>query len=222
MRSHIRRFILLTLSHAESGDRVHYTPRFVSGKCRSLFNCESVVVAKEQHKSSGYHYHVGILNDTPSCHTGIRVLREAFPEFEGCQLNVSFHKSWNTICAYVLKQDDDPFCWGTTKQKIKERLSSVKKRKKNKNIMTLLGECESWDDVVKHRVLGPRVLRSYSSVKQAYYDLKGSSKLPPLESRLKEYISLKQKDCATPIEAYTRDELKSKEGEVFWLSKYLS
>lgn len=88
MSSHIRKFILLTLSHAESGGRSHYTPHFVTSKCRSLFNCESVIVAKELHQNKGYHYHVGVLNDTASYNTAAKLLRGSFPEFEGRQLNV--------------------------------------------------------------------------------------------------------------------------------------
>ena len=55
MNTKIRKYILLTLSHAENGERSHYTPHFVVSKCRSLFNCESLIVAKELHKTKGYH-----------------------------------------------------------------------------------------------------------------------------------------------------------------------
>ena len=119
---YIRKYILLTLSHAERGDRSHYTAHFVSGKCRSVFSCQSVIVAKEQHKEGGYHYHVGILNDNASRKTATKRLREAFKEFSGNQLNVKFHKSWTTICEYVFKEDEDPYCWGTTKEGCRERL----------------------------------------------------------------------------------------------------
>lgn len=39
-------------------------------KCRSLFNCESVIVPKE--------LHVGILNDTVSRHTAAKTLKSIF------------------------------------------------------------------------------------------------------------------------------------------------
>ena len=103
MNSHIRKNILLTLSHAESGERSHYTPHFVVSTCRSLFNCEGVIVAKKLHKSKGYHYHVGILNDTASRYTAGKTLRKSFPEFDGRQLNISFHNIVNTICEYIFK-----------------------------------------------------------------------------------------------------------------------
>ena len=185
MSSHIRRFILLTLSHAESGDRSHYTSHFVVSKCRSLFNCESLIVAKELHKEKGYHYHVGILNDTASRHTAATLLRSSFPEFEGRQLNVSFHKSWNSICEYVFKEDQDPYCWGTTKEQCRERLHRKKAGKKSYDLISRLRNCERWDDVLTDSILGPRVLKSYSSIKQTFYDLKVNEKVPSSESRLR-------------------------------------
>jgi len=187
MSSHIRKFILLTLSHAESGGRSHYTPHFVTSKCRSLFNCESVIVSKELHQNKGYHYHVGVLNDTASYNTAAKLLRGSFPEFEGRQLNVSFHKSWNTICEYVFKQDQDTYCWGTTKEQCRERLHRKKAGKKSVDLINRLRKCETWNDVLADSILGPRVLKSYSSIKQAFYDLKVYEKVPSLESRLKEY-----------------------------------
>ena len=114
---------------AESGDRVDYTPHFVVSS-RSLFNCESVIVAKQLHKNSGYYYSIGILNHTASYHTATKLLRKSFPEFDGRQLNVSFHKSWNTICEYIFKQDESPFCWGTTKEQCRERINRKKTGKK--------------------------------------------------------------------------------------------
>jgi PP-loop superfamily ATP-utilizing enzyme len=41
---------------------------------------------------------------------------------------------------------------------------------------------------------GVRVLKSYSPIKQAFYDYKVNVKVPSLESRFKEYVSLKEKD----------------------------
>lgn len=190
MSGHIRKYILLTLSHAEVGDRAHYTPHFVVSKCRSLFNCESIIVAKELHKSKGYHYHVGILNDTASRYTATNQLRSAFPEFEGSQLNVSFHKSWNTICEYVFKQDSDPHCWGTTKEQCRARIHRREKGKKSADLISRLRECSTWSDVLNDKFLGPKVLRSYTSVKQVFLDLKDHVNSLSVEERLREYISL--------------------------------
>jgi len=144
----------------------------VVSKCRSLFNCESVIVAKELHKEKGYHYHVGILNDTASRHTAAKFLRESFPEFDGRQLNVSFHKSWNTICEYVFKQDQDPYCWGTTKEQCRERLHGKKTGKKGLDFLSRLRNCETWSDVVQDDLLAARLSKSYSSVNQLFFDTK--------------------------------------------------
>ena len=162
-------------------------------KCRSLFNCESIIVAKELDKDKGYHYHVGILNDTASYNTAAKLLRSSFPEFDGSQLNVSFHKGWNSICEYVFKEDQDPYCWGTTKEQCRERLHRKKAGKKSYLLISRLHKCETWNDVLADSILGPRVLRSYSSIKQTFYDLKVNEKMPSLEFRLKEYVSLKEK-----------------------------
>ena len=93
MSSHLRRFLLLTLSHAESDDRVHYTPLFVASKCRTLLECQSIIVAKELHKSEGFHYYVGVLNKVASIHTVAKKFREGFSKFEGRQLHLSFHRN---------------------------------------------------------------------------------------------------------------------------------
>ena len=192
MSSQIRKYILLTLSHAESAQRLHYTPHFVSSKCRSLLNCQSVIVAKELHKKEGYHYHVGILNDTASYNTVSRLFRKAFPEFEGMQLNCTFHKSWNTICAYILKVDKDPFCWGSTKEQCRERVFRKKTGKPTLDFVTRLKDCNSWRDVIEDSFLGPRVGRSYSSVKQLFMDLKSFEEEESLESRIVDYLASKK------------------------------
>ena len=221
MSSHIRKYLLLTLSHGESAERSHYTPHFVSSKCRSILNCQSVIVAKELHKDEGYHYHVGILNDTASCHTVTKLFRKAFPEFEGMQLNISFHKSWNTICAYILKQDKDPFCWGTTKEQCRERFFRKKTGKPTLDFVTRLKNCNSWRDVIEDEFLGPRVGRSYSSVKQLFLDLKGFQEQDSLESRIEQFLQSKN-DSGTPIPPYTDVDLGTRGKVLSWLGDNLS
>lgn len=215
----IRKYILLTLSHAEAGSRSHYTPHFVVSKCRTLFNCESVILAKELHKEKGYHYHIGILNNSASRRTATRVFRESFVEFEGSQLNVSFHKSWTTICAYILKQDKNPFCWGTTKEECFERLKRKKIRNKGLDVIQRLKSCSTWKEVLEDSQLGPKVSRYYSSMKQTYMDLKGVEKLPPLQERLREYLSVVEKE--RELEAYPLKKLKSRRETYLWLVENL-
>ena len=221
MNESVRKFILLTLNHVESGDRTHYTPHFVVSKCRSLFNCESVVVAKELHKEKGYHYHVGIQNDTASRYTAARILRDSFPEFDGRQLNVSYHKSWNTICEYIFKQDKEPYCWGTTKEQCRERFHRKKAGKRSVDFVSRLGACVSWRDVITDSFLGPRVARSYSSVKQLFLDLKGFEELDSLESRLSEYLSVNER-VSGKISGYSSKDLQDRTPAISWLGENLN
>ena len=216
MSTNIRKYILLTLSHAESGERSHYLPHFVSGKVRSLFNCQAVIVAKELHKNGGYHYHVGILNDTASRRIAAKQLRESFPEFEGRQLNVSFHKSWNTICEYIFKQDRDPYVWGTSKEECQERLHRKKTGQKGLDYVTRLRNCKTWNDVIKDDYLARIAMRSYSSVKQVYLDIKGVETQESLLSRLEEYLSL-QESSGERVRAYSAEELKDRLAAMTWL-----
>ena len=217
---YIRQFILLTLSHAESGEMSHYTPHFVLSKCRSLFNCEKVVVVKELHKTRGYHYHVGILNDSATRDTATKLLRKAFPEFEGGLLNVKFHKSWNTICAYLLKEDKNPYCWGTTKEECEERVGRRKNGKKSLDFVSRLSACNSWKEVITDKFLSPRVARSYSSVKQLYLDLKGHREIEPLQIRLKEYLRLNESNLKQ-ILPYSNHDLLDRGPTIQWLGENL-
>lgn len=69
-------------------------------------------MSTEKHKEGGFHYHIGVWNGNASRNTVVAVVRRMFPEFEGRQCNVSSHKGWNTICRYLLKQDECPVVWG--------------------------------------------------------------------------------------------------------------
>ena len=153
MSSHLRRFLLLTLSHAETDDRVHYTPHFVASKCRSLVNCQSVIVPKELHKADGYQYHVGILNNTANSNTAAKKFCKGFPEFEGRQLHLSFHRSWITVCECALKQDFRFFFWKTTKDQINDLLNIRKRKKKVGSFMKRLRKCSALKKVVADNTL---------------------------------------------------------------------
>lgn len=160
MSESLKKYILLTLNHVEMGDHFHYTPCFVVNKCRFLFNCETIIVPKELHKNKGYHYHVGILNDTASRYTSAKILRDWFPEFDGRQLNVLFHKSWNTICEYIFKQDQDPYCCGTTKEQCRERLNRKKAGKRSLAFISRLRACNNWKKVITDTFLSLQKLET--------------------------------------------------------------
>lgn len=68
---------------------------------------------------------VGILNDTASCHTATKLFRELFREFDGRHLNMSCHKSWNTICEYIFQPDRDPYCCGVPEHQCREHMSKL-------------------------------------------------------------------------------------------------
>lgn len=57
---------------------------------------------------------------------------------------MSFHKSLHTICEYVFKQDQEPYCWGTTKERdtqCRERLHRKRTGKKGLDFMSRLRQC---------------------------------------------------------------------------------
>ena len=171
---------------------MHYTPHFVVSKCRSLVNCQSVIVTKELHKSEGFHYHVGILNNSASSHTAVKQFREGFSEFEGRQLHLSFYKSWITVCEYTLKQDSDPFLWGITKNQINDLLNVRRKNKKGGSFIERLRKCSSWEDMLADDILATQASKNYSSLKKVFHDLKGLEKLKPLQKRLMGYLLTKE------------------------------
>lgn len=113
----IRKFILITLTHAEVRSKV--TRSLCVARCRDMFHCVAVVVSQEPHKEGGYHFHVGMKIENASRFTAVKTIRNAFSEFEGKQCNVSFHKGWNSVCKYLLKQDQSPLCWGESLEEIR-------------------------------------------------------------------------------------------------------
>lgn len=72
----------------------------------------SIIVAREEHEVKGHYYHIGIKNQNANRKNATSKLRAAFPEFAGAQLHVSFHRSWTSVCQYVLKEDANPLVWG--------------------------------------------------------------------------------------------------------------
>lgn len=77
-------------------------------RIRNCFQCLSIIVAREEHEVKGHHYHIGIKNQNANRKNATSKLRAAFPEFAGAQLHVSFHRSWTSVCQYVLKSDANP------------------------------------------------------------------------------------------------------------------
>lgn len=114
-KSILRKYILLTLSRVDyTAERGALTADSIIARLTEAFVCKSIVICKETHNSNslGFHYHVGLWNESASKYTSTPKLRGLFPEFEGRQLDVSYHKGWNTVCAYLLKEDRSPVVWG--------------------------------------------------------------------------------------------------------------
>ena len=108
-KSHIRPYILLTLTHAE---RRQIPPQEVITRILGGFSCLSIVVSTEIHLDGGYHFHVGVYNKDASQKTATKKLRQAFFEFEGRQVNVVFKKGWGPVCYYITKEEKNPVVWG--------------------------------------------------------------------------------------------------------------
>lgn len=221
MSENLRRNLLITLTHVEREEREYYSPPLIVGKVRSIVNCQAIMVAKEEHKEKGYHYHVGVLNDSASRNTVTKMVRGAFPEFTGHQCNVSFHKSFNTICRYVIKQDMNPYCWNIRVEECRDRAKRQNEGKRNLDSLKLLEKCSTWREVLEEPGLFKQVLRSYNSVKQAWSDVQSTRRVPSLESRLQAYIRARTRAQGRAIKSYTGSELGDRAKAVKWLGNNL-
>ena len=98
----LRRWILITLSHAEKVDIDLHT---LCARLNTAFNVDKMVAATEKHVEGGHHYHIAMENSSASKHTATSRIRALFPEFPGMGCNVKFHKSWITMLSYCTKED---------------------------------------------------------------------------------------------------------------------
>ena len=136
----MRKYLLLTLSHVElTIERRKVSAEVIISRLTGAFLCRSIIVSRESHVSlGGAHYHIGVWNENASRYTLISKLRDLFPEFEGHQLNASSHKGWNTVCAYLLKEDRAPTVWGEDSlETVKERASSAAGKRRGPDLVKL-------------------------------------------------------------------------------------
>lgn len=210
----MRKYILLTLSHADGTvERGALTADLIIARLKEAFVCKSIVISKEIHSSMGFHYHVGLWNESASKYTAISKLRGLFPEFEGCQLDVSYHKGWNTICAYLLKEDKSPVVWGEESlDLVRERASSAAGKRRGPDLVKLLREKSSWEEVMADDNLVKKCLSSYSSVRNTFTDMQAAKRNTHFFERLVGYV--KEKGGL----AYTGDELKERLPLLTWLA----
>lgn len=179
-----------------------------------------IIVSREEHEEGGYHFHVGVL-------LGIGILskrapklfREIFPEFEGAQLHVSFHKSWVTVCKYLLKEDADPFFWGngdllTVQNEIKACTNHTRKPVSNMEIIDKLKNLDEWEHVYKDPDLLNMIFRSYNTLRSVYEDMRLiKDSESSLHTRFIKYLS----DRGQPAE-YTIQYLKEKDYLLDWIA----
>jgi hypothetical protein len=222
-----RKFILVTLSHAEKRSQIN--PNIITGRILDCFPgvIVSIIICKERHESTGFHYHIGILSTGISKFTFTKTLSKSFPEFEGSQFFVKFHKCWGTICCYVTKEDSTPFVWGEyTLAQIKEVCKATKKHKKQSespgapSLLAALRTCENWYQVYENELLCGSVLRNYNNIRNVFEDLQivKSMKSSVLE-RLVDYLYSKSPPGSSvcPRE-YSMEELKEKYHVLDWIA----
>lgn len=180
-RATLRPYILLTLSHAEAEKRNNVTPKVIVERITEVLTCNAIIVTKEDHQAGGFHFHIAIESKNASRNTATRLLRDTFTEFEGAQCSVKFHKSWATLCAYVTKQDKNPYLWGQyTMEQIKEQADIVRKHRRGSHqsqeqtdqIYQKLKESEQWLDVYKDETIRVANLNRYQNIKRIFHDLK--------------------------------------------------
>jgi len=180
-RATLRPYILVTLSHAEAESRKCVTRKEIVERIAAVIRCNAIVVAKELHKGDGFHYHIGIESTNASRNNAARLIRDAFPEFEGAQCLAKFHKAWGSICAYVTKEDKSPLIWGQyTLEQIKEKADAVRRHRRRTmqnheqpdEIYNRLRASKQWLDVYKDEILRVANLSRYQNIKKIFHDLK--------------------------------------------------
>ena len=190
-KSSVRKYILLTLSHGECTlERQKLSAKVIISRLTGAFVCKSIIISRESHASSGgFHYHIGIWNDTASKHTALSTLRGLFPEFDGRQLNASFHKGWNSVCRYVLKEDKTPTVWGEESlELVKDRAKAAEGKHRGPDLIKLLRTKNSWEEVIADDTLAHKCLSNYSSVRSTFEDIQASNKPACFLKRLSLYV----------------------------------
>lgn len=212
-----RRYILVTLSHTE---RREVSPIMALDRIRRKFECVAVIIAQEKHETQGIHYHIAIISKNASKNNATRIIRSIFPEFEGRQCEVRYHKGWGTMCAYVTKEDKEPLVWGEyTKNDILTVAENTKKKRKNNItppgiIIEKLEKCEEWIDVYQDETLKERLLTAYNNMKKIHEDIELiKMRRTNIGEKLVKYLNEKQWP-----EEYTPEEIKEKYILIDWIA----
>lgn len=219
----LKPYILVTLAHAERREQIE--PKRIAEIFKRLFNCKSIVIAKETHKELGDHLHIAIYNDNASRNNAVKRIRKAFPQFEGRQCNVTFHKGLNYMLAYVTKEDKDPYVEGEIdKNKVLEIAENARKKKRAgrkpaKEILRALRECQKWEDVYENDELTERIVygshRNFKTIYQELQIIKESK--THATSRIRKYLDDRKVDIRG-VKEYTPEELQEKYVLLDWIA----
>ena len=144
----------------------------------SINHCISLIVSRESHKDLGHHLNVGILL-SKGLHklSAPRSFRKLFPELDGAQLNVSFHRAWFSIVQYIMKEDHTPFTWGHhTLSALKDCLRAHTQHNqmpdRHTSLVEKLQSLDSWDQVYTDPELVKSVFSSHTTLRSIYEDLR--------------------------------------------------
>jgi hypothetical protein len=168
--STLRRFFLITLDHVEQQEP-SLTLEVAGKRVEAIFDCVSGVVAREDHKDGGYHYHCAVENSNASKNTATKYIRKAFPMFKGRMINVKFHKCFLTPAEYACKENktlEDVFVF--PESFTKEDLRSILDRKRTKTEMCVEAMREHVlagkpnETLVSNAAVVPFMLRNVNSV----------------------------------------------------------
>jgi len=227
-KKHIRKLILLTLSQSEKGERRKVQPKEMEERIRKLFDCVCIVVAKERHQDGEkIHHHIAVLNENASKNQAIAKIREALEEWEGRQCDVSFHKTWKSLCAYITKQDKAPYVWGkfTINQVLAEakaardhkstrKITPETGEDKNQRIYAKLRQCNDFLALRKDPELADLLLLKYQTIRNLWED--EQSIKAQLESPMGILVDFLQKR-GWPKE-YLPEDIKDKYFAIDWIA----
>lgn len=225
----LRQFILITLAHAE---KRAITQEQIADRLRKTFECLALVIAKEEHEENGFHFHVALQNTNASKNNATKLIRErTFPEFDGSQCNVKFHKGWGIMISYITKQDKEPYVWGKySLQQIIEIGEATRRKKKIKvkvkateEIFDRLRNSNQWLDVYKSLEVRERLIYgSYSNLRNVYQDITVLKEIErnPFE-RIDKYLKEKSKEGKI-IEEYSPEEIEEKYILLDWIACNIS
>lgn len=222
LNKHIRRWLLITLTRAEKEKREEVTKEEILKRVRETFLCISVIITKEAHEQEGYHYHAGVWNKDAHAKTMTKKIRNSFPEWEGRAIDVQHHKSFTTVCKYVLKEDKEPLVWGSYSleqirswiQKQQQKKSQGQEESEQSEILNRLAGKKEVYDIYEDEVIRKKVLTFLPRMKEAFEDLKIiQEKKKTVLERIREYL-----DKHPEAKEYSIEELKEKYLLIDWVA----